>query len=1358
MSQKGHKSRSHKKKSKEKYSIGLDIGVASVGWTCLTPDFRIPKHNGRYAMGVREFEAAETAEARRVQRGTRRRYNRRIKRIQLLQKTISPLFRNDPNFFMEFDEKEKHFWRNSNQFENNSLSETLKYLGMNPHNYRTIYHLRNALLTSDKKIHPRLIYLALHNLVKYRGHFLNENMNWTDSEGSASLQTLLADYFKELTDHQYEEIVLADNSYKQIINILKDKHVTNADKRKNILDITRKELREPVSLILGLKANIAKLFPESNQFNIYKEEKLGINFSDEDITEVLDKLTDEERLLVEKANVIYQTVLLNDLLGEAHCVAEAKVRDYDQFGKDLKLLREIYNEYFGEKAYRDMFITSKENQGKYNETRDVKLLCEFDKFIKVKNKHEENFYKNVENKLKDLQKKDPSTKDEQNIVEQVRRRLEYQQFLRKLKNRDNAAIPHQNNVYEAEKILKNQQQFYPEITDEIIDKIKEIISFRIPYYIGPIIKENEEAKFGWASRKLENRHVKPWNFHEVIDRSQSAEEFISRMTNSCAYLINEKVLPKHSLIYEKFELLNELNGIQIRSSQELPNKKFRLSKEEKEWLIDNVFSKRKNVTHKNLKEELKNSPFKHLIIDESTDGLKNIYGTQKEERFGSSLSTLIDMQKIFEALTDINFDMLEEIIYWITVFEEKEIIEMKIKEKYPDLNEKQIRSLINLNYTGWGRLSKCLIDELPADEVKHLTILDIMEREPRVFMEVMSVEKYNLNVRIAGINLKDNNSFTKIKYQDIAELHGSPAIKKGIWQAVLLIEELVDIFGEPENIMIEFAREEGKKERANKRKNKLKELERAISKDEKELKQFLKEHLGHEDEEYRDNRLYLYISQQGKCLYSGESLNISRLQDYEVDHILPRSFVKDDSIDNLALVKKHMNQDKGNQRMPLEVLDSQQKVKQKLFWKKLQENKLISQRKYNRLLKESFSDQDKEGFFARQLVETRQITKHVKDLLDERFEDTDIHTVNANIVTGLRDHSNILKLRELNNKHHAVDAALTAVIIQFIINQYGVNFLNFNFKYQEAHKKWREMLTKYRKNFFLFSDIDKYDKFVHFQTGELLTGREFLSVLNDEMPWQTTKKVGSNEAAFYKETLYSPKAKKPGYISGKLSKGVHDSTRRDCAYLVSYKYLNKRNQETLESKIVDLLVIEKYQTKHFTNKELAMFLAEKVARGKVLASKIHTKILKHQLITANGHPLYFVSADEMNNAKQFRPYLSVTDKLYRIINKEETSEEFLQAAFEELSGNATSQYRSYLPESRIRAIENYVEKVIDSESFNKGVQELLKMASASAARSNNFGGRYERKLNPSEVKFIHQSITGLKYREPKSYRYELWSK
>ena len=53
--------------------------------------------------------------------------------------------------------------------------------------------------------------------------------------------------------------------------------------------------------------------------------------------------------------------------------------------------------------------------------------------------------------------------------------------------------------------------------------------------------------------------IYPWNFENVIDVEQSAENFIRRMTNKCTYLIGEDVLPKDSLLYSKFMVLNELN-------------------------------------------------------------------------------------------------------------------------------------------------------------------------------------------------------------------------------------------------------------------------------------------------------------------------------------------------------------------------------------------------------------------------------------------------------------------------------------------------------------------------------------------------------------------------------------------------------------------------------------------------------------------------------------------------------------------------------------------------------------------------------------------------------------------------------
>jgi len=1076
---------------KKKYSIGLDIGVASVGWAAMDEDYQIMKANGRYAMGTREFESAQTAESRRLQRGTRRRYNRRIKRIQLLQETLAPLFEDDEGFFIKSEETEKHYWRNHNQFENNSLSEILNSLNMNKHSYPTMYHLRHDLIQKSEKAPARLIYLALHNLVKFRGHFLNEGMNWAKDDGNSTLREKLEQYFELLSNEEHEMRTLSDSEYTEIIQLLEDPRMTKSDKYKTIGKVVGKAFEESIKLLVGAKSVVAKIFPMSDQLEEYKIDNLKIDLTDEKLEEVYEKLTDDEQQIVDKANIIFQDIMLQDILGRHQYVAAAKVNSYEQFAKDLKQLKEVYNHNLGEDLYRKTFITPKSKLTEYKETQKIEHLCLFDKFLKSF-KQEEVFYKEIKKQLENIKE---SSNKSQALIQEILNRLETRQFLRKLKGSQNSAIPHQNNVYEAEQILKQQQTHYPEITDEMIEHVKAIISFRIPYYVGPLIKGDEEnPRFGWAIRN-KNTHIKPWNFDEVIDKANSAEAFITKMTSQCTYLLEETVLPKNSLIYEKYEVLNELNGIQIRPETEKPNKKYRLNQEQKEWIIENVFKKRKSVTLKQLKRDLeKSEEFKHLAME------GEIFGTQKEDRFATNLSTYQKMTEIFGEITEENESMIEEIIYWITVFEDKDILKIKIEEKYPNLSREQRKSLTSLVLTGWGRLSKRLLDEIPALPDGQDTILDVMTHEMLNFNEVLAVEKYDLKERITKLNSKQQEQSTKIKYADIKALHGSPAIKRGIWQAVQIVEELTDIFGEPENIMIEFAREEGKKTRTKSRKNLINEISKKIEKEDKELKEFLKEASKESESKFNTLRYYLYVTQGGKCLYSGERLEFAQLSDYEIDHILPRSFVKDDSLDNLALVKTKYNQDKRDEKMPLSVISNAAKYEQKKEWSRLRDYNLISSSKFNRLIKPEFTAQDKEGFFARQIVETRQITKHVRDLLQERFDETNIYNVNANLVSNLRSATNTTKIRDLNNKHHAVDAVLAIFPIQFIIQKYGGNLLEFNFKYQEAREKWTKMLTQSGKNFFLFDAIAKYDKFVHFQTGELLNGLEYLEMINDEMP------------------------------------------------------------------------------------------------------------------------------------------------------------------------------------------------------------------------------------------------------------------
>lgn len=80
--------------------------------------------------------------------------------------------------------------------------------------------------------------------------------------------------------------------------------------------------------------------------------------------------------------------------------------------------------------------------------------------------------------------------------------------------------------------------------------------------------------------------------------------------------------------------------------------------------------------------------------------------------------------------------------------------------------------------------------------------------------------------------------------------------------------------------------------------------------------------------------------------------------------------------------------------------------------------------------------QNLQALFLRQLVETRQSTKAVANILKQMLPDTEIVYVKARIVSNFRQDFKLPKVREINDLHHAKDAYLNIVVG----NTYHVKF------------------------------------------------------------------------------------------------------------------------------------------------------------------------------------------------------------------------------------------------------------------------------------------------------------------------------
>ena len=159
---------------------------------------------------------------------------------------------------------------------------------------------------------------------------------------------------------------------------------------------------------------------------------------------------------------------------------------------------------------------------------------------------------------------------------EIKSKIEEQTFLPKLRTSANGVIPYQLHQVELRAILQNAEKHYPFFAQKdesgltLSEKIEKILTFRIPYFVGPLSDQHlydKDPQHGhaWIVRNegMERERILPWNFEKVVNLGECAERFIRRMTDKCTYLPSCDVLPKESLLYSEYLALNQLNNLKI---------------------------------------------------------------------------------------------------------------------------------------------------------------------------------------------------------------------------------------------------------------------------------------------------------------------------------------------------------------------------------------------------------------------------------------------------------------------------------------------------------------------------------------------------------------------------------------------------------------------------------------------------------------------------------------------------------------------------------------------------------------------------------------------------------------------------
>ncbi|MBQ7243978.1 MAG: type II CRISPR RNA-guided endonuclease Cas9 [Bacilli bacterium] len=1186
---------------KEKLLIGLDIGTDSVGWAATNENFELKRIKGKTAWGARLFEKANNAQDRRMKRTTRRRNARRKYRIFLLSQLLGEtLKQKDPDFLVRlanssFVLEHKKGMPSTTIFP--YREEEVAFYKRFP----TIWHLRKELLNpnSDAYNDIRLVYLALHHIIKYRGNFLKvgsfETNRFDDQiivDLNESLNAILRGELEEETE---EQEFLPLTSKEKIISILENGNLNARDKKKELLalfDLKGQEEIKPfvdmfVSLLAGGSFDFAKLGEDYEKYSVKFD-----NAFEEKIPEIEERLGDNFGVLL-AAKQIYDFNQLKDLLRGNECLSDAFVVVYEQHKQMLQALKAIAKEIDkkhglqGDESIYFKIFKDKKNKDNYA------AFVRVDSEERNTDPHAFNAY------LKKTLEPFFAEYSSNRTFKEIWYLIERDQALLTIANLSTSLIPHQLHEQELNTILENASRRIPAIGD-CAEKIKQLFLFRVPYYFGPL---NDRSPYSNVIR-LHNETITPWNMEQSVDVAATREKFMKSLTASCTYLLGESdVLPIDSIAYQKYVILNRLNGVRINGQL--------IDQDVKAALYHYILG-RKNTTIGQMEKFLQRN------YDVYQKDKAAISGLNEADTFVSDSYTLFLKFFNVQSLSHEQEEIAERIIKALTLYTDYPADAFDyINDNILKLDKAHRNLLSSKRFKGWGRLSKAfLVDMKVSDDlgVFH-SILSVLEEQVMTLNQILFNEKLGFGKEID----RRNREFTGDKTPDevVAQIIGElpPDRRRPTLQALRIVDEIVSLSKqEPEFISIEVTRHDEKEKKM--RDDRYKELNnflRALQQDAeiaaqaKAAKECLETQFQDDVRKLKlkGTAIYLYFKQAGLDLYTGKPIDILDVLNsdkYDIDHIVPQHLIKDDSLDNKVLVERTYNQRiKGGQYPIPEQIRCQEDIVK--LWKLLYRHGGLSSKKYNNLIRPNEVTQDElNGFVNAQLNVVNVSNIAIKQVLSVKYPKAKLVFSKATFPSELRKQYGIAKLRELNDTHHAVDAYLNIVAGVTLYKEYSKDYILGKNAQKEAEEGDKTYNMAKR-----LLDLLRIRRQKDLVIKNCCERHDFLS----------THRLAYVEAAFYNQTLYGKEKNSlvpihtEGYMADTSLYGGYSGLA--ARYFVIAEIQGKKPRRQLVD--VPLLWDELYQ-----GDELVEHLKERVnsKAGETVSIDLNRRIATGQKVLIDG--------------------------------------------------------------------------------------------------------------------------------------------
>lgn len=524
-------------------------------------------------------------------------------------------------------------------------------------------------------------------------------------------------------------------------------------------------------------------------------------------------------------------------------------------------------------------------------------------------------------------------------------------------------FPREAYIEEFNLIYKCQQLYYPDLlTDELREKfINEII-----YYQRPL-----KSQKGLVS---------------ICD----FEGMWMKKSGDKRLFVGPKVAPRSSPLFQVAKIWESINSIKLKGKR---GQEYSISPEQKLQLFEHLNENEKLTEQQlfkilNLKKDdgfAGNAMTKNGIRGNDTKvaihkALNSVELSKRLTQFelAESASYYLvnpsDGEQIERSMIDSSFEQQPLYQLWHCIYSiqnDEDLI--RVLQKKFNLSIENAKSLAKIDFTKQGfsnKSARCIRKILP------------FLQSGLVYSDAMEYAGYNHSNSLTTAENKSRVLLKKLPQLQKNSLR-QPVVEKILNQMINVVNAIIDKYGRLDEIRVELARElkSSKDER-----NKSDKMNRLREKENKEIALRLENDYGVKANKRNIDKYKMYMELDGISLYTGRKVELAaflRGDQVDVEHILPKSRIFDDSLQNKTICEQQENRNKGNMTA-YDYMQTKSEDEFNAYLERVElmfKNNKISKAKRDKLLTPASKIPD--DFIERQLRQTQYIAKKSIELLKE---------------------------------------------------------------------------------------------------------------------------------------------------------------------------------------------------------------------------------------------------------------------------------------------------------------------------------------------------------------------------------------